>query len=146
MSEILKIGIPTLLFQVLTSMSISMINNGAKAYGGSALAAMGPLTKIMSMGTLIVFGFLKGLQPIAGFSYGAKKFGRLYEAIKTSVLWSTVFCAAFGLVAAVFSSQIMALFTKEDAEMIQIGAQRYGRMVCHLCFLAFIPCIPFYFL
>ena len=41
MSEILKIGIPTLLFQVLTSMSISMINNGAKEYGGSALAAMG---------------------------------------------------------------------------------------------------------
>jgi Na+-driven multidrug efflux pump len=64
----------------------------------------------------------KRFQPIAGFSYGAKKFGRLYEAIKTSVLWSTVFCAAFGLVAAVFPSQIMALFTKEDAEMIRIGA------------------------
>ena len=77
MSEILKVGIPTLLFQVLTSMSISMINNGVKEYGSSALAAMGPLTKIMSMGTLIVFGFLKGFQPIAGFSYGAKKFGRL---------------------------------------------------------------------
>lgn len=122
MSEILKIGIPTLLFQVLTSMSISMINNGAKEYGGSALAAMGPLTKIMSMGTLIVFGFLKGFQPIAGFSYGAKKFDRLYEAIKTSVLWSTIFCVAFGLIAAVFPSQIMALFTKGDTEMIRIGA------------------------
>lgn len=112
MSEILKIGIPTLLFQVLTSMSISMINNGAKEYGGSALAAMGPLTKIMSMGTLIVFGFLKGFQPIAGFSYGAKKFDRLYEAIKSSVLWSTTFCVVFGLIAAIFPSQIMALFTK----------------------------------
>ena len=122
MSEILKIGIPTLLFQVLTSMSISMINNGAKEYGGSALAAMGPLTKIMSMGTLIVFGFLKGFQPIAGFSYGAKKFSRLYEAIKTSVLWSTIFCVVFGLIAAIFPSQIMALFTKGDTEMIQIGA------------------------
>ena len=72
MSEILKIGIPTLLFQILTSLSISMINNAAKEYGGSALAAMGPLTKIMSMGSLIVFGFLKGFQPIDGFSYGAK--------------------------------------------------------------------------
>ena len=84
MSEILKIGIPTLIFQLLTSLSISMINNAAKEYGGSALAAMGPVTKIMSMGTLIVFGFLKGFQPIAGFSYGAKKFDRLREAIKTS--------------------------------------------------------------
>ena len=85
MSEILKIGIPTLLFQILTSLSISMINNAAKEYGGSALAAMGPLTKIMSMGSLIVFGFLKGFQPIAGFSYGAKKFDRLHEAIDSLV-------------------------------------------------------------
>lgn len=122
MSEILKIGIPTLLFQVLTSLSIGMINNGAKEYGGSALAAMGPLTKIMSMGSLIVFGFLKGFQPIAGFSYGAKKFDRLQEAIKTSILWSTIFCAVFGLAAAVFPTQIMTLFTKGDSEMVRIGA------------------------
>ena len=39
MSEILKIGIPTMVFQLLTSLSISMINNAAKEYGGSVLAA-----------------------------------------------------------------------------------------------------------
>ncbi len=122
MSEILKIGIPTLIFQLLTSLSIGMINSAAKEYGGSALAAMGPVTKIMSMGTLIVFGFLKGFQPIAGFSYGAKKFDRLREAIRTAVLWSTIFCAIFGFVAAVFSTQIVSLFTKEDAEMVRIGS------------------------
>lgn len=122
MSEILKIGIPTLVFQILTSLSISMINNAAKEYGGSALAAMGPLTKIMSMGTLVVFGFLKGFQPIAGFSYGAKKFDRLHEAIKTSIIWSTLFCVIFGLIAAIFPSQIMSLFTKGDIEMVRIGA------------------------
>lgn len=122
MSEILKIGIPTLIFQLLTSLSIGMINSAAKEYGGSALAAMGPVTKIMSMGTLIVFGFLKGFQPIAGFSYGAKKFDRLREAIRTAVLWSTIFCVIFGFVAAVFSTQIVSLFTKEDAEMVRVGS------------------------
>ena len=122
MSEILKIGIPTMIFQLLTSLSIGMINSAAKEYGGSALAAMGPVTKIMSMGTLIVFGFLKGFQPIAGFSYGAKKFGRLREAIKTAILWSTAFCVIFGVIAAVFSTQIVSLFTKEDAEMVRVGS------------------------
>lgn len=120
--EILKIGIPTLLFQILTSLSLGMINNAAKEYGGSALAAMGPLTKIMSMGSLIVFGFLKGFQPIAGFSYGAKKFDRLQEAIKTSILWSTLFCLIFGLIAVLFPTQIMSLFTKSDMEMVRIGS------------------------
>mgnify|MGYP002508207545 FL=1 len=74
------------------------------------------------MGTLIVFGFLKGFQPVAGFSYGAKKFDRLREAIRTAILWSTIFCVIFGLVTAAFPGQIMSLFTKEDAEMIRAGS------------------------
>lgn len=122
LSEILKIGIPTLLFQLLTSLSIGMINDAAKDYGTSALAAMGPPTKIMSMGSLIIFGFLKGFQPIAGFSYGAKKFDRLREAIKISILWSTAFCLVFGLSAAVFATEIMSLFTKGDMDLIRTGA------------------------
>lgn len=122
LSEILKVGIPTLIFQLLTSLSIGLTNSAAKEYGGSALAAMGPVTKIMSMGTLIVFGFLKGFQPIAGFSCGARRFERLREAIKTAVLWSTAFCLLFGVTAAVFSAQIVSLFTRDDAEMVRIGA------------------------
>lgn len=122
LSEILKIGIPTLIFQLLTSFSIGMMDNAAKEYGNSVLAAMGPLTKIMSMGSLIVFGFLKGFQPIAGFSYGAKKFDRLHEAIRTSIFWSTIFCLIFGLIVAIFPQQIMSLFTKGDLEMIRVGA------------------------
>lgn len=123
LSEILKIGIPTLVFQLLTSFSIGWINSAAKEYGGSALAAMGPVTKIMSIGTLVVFGFLKGFQPIAGFSYGAGRFDRLREAVRTSVCWSTAFCLAFGLATAAFSGQIMSLFTENDAEMIRIGSR-----------------------
>ncbi len=111
-----------MLFQILTSVSIAMINNAAKEYGTSALAAMGPVTKIMTVGTLIVFGFLKGFQPIAGFSYGARKFDRLHEAIRVSILMSTGFCIVFGLIAFLFSKNIVSLFTKNDLEMIQIGA------------------------
>lgn len=146
MSEILKIGIPTLIFQLLTSISISMINSGAKEYGGSALAAMGPLTKIMSMGSLIVFGFLKGFQPIAGFSYGAKKLDRLHEAIKTSILWSTVFCVIFGLSAALFSTRIMTLFTKDDMEMIRIGSAALKANGLSFMFFGFYTVYSFLFL
>lgn len=146
LSEILKIGIPTLIFQLLTSMSIGMTNNAAKEYGGSALAAMGPLTKIMSMGTLIVFGFLKGFQPIAGFSYGAKKYSRLQEAIKTSILWSTLFCIVFGLAAAAFSTQIMTLFTNGDLEMIRIGQTALRANGLSFIFFGFYTVYSFLFL
>lgn len=122
MSEIYKIGIPTLVFQILTSVSISLINNAAGDYGDSAIAGMGVVTRLISMGSLSVFGFIKGFQPIAGYSYGAKKFDRLREAIKTSILWSTAFCVIFGVILALFPTAIVSRFTKGDAEMIRIGA------------------------
>lgn len=123
MSEIFKIGIPTLVFQILTSLSISLVNTQAGPYGDSVIAGMGAVTRIVSMGSLIVFGFIKGFQPIAGYSYGAKKFDRLHKAIRTSILWSTVFCVIYGLLLTIFSSRIIAQFTDGDLEMIRVGTQ-----------------------
>lgn len=120
-TEILKIGIPTLTFRLLTSLSIAFINREANIYGDAVIAGMGAVTRITSMGTLVVFGFLKGFQPIAGFSYGAKKFDRLREAIKTSILWSTIFCVVVGLTIALFSTQIISQFTEGNTEMISVG-------------------------
>ena len=122
-SEIFKIGIPTLVFQILTSLSISLVNTQARPYGDSVIAGMGAVTRVVSMGSLMVFGFIKGFQPIAGYSYGAKKFDRLHEAIKTSFIWYTAFCVIFGLVLTIFSNGIISQFTKGDLEMIRVGTQ-----------------------
>ena len=119
--EILKIGIPTLTFQLLTSLSITLINRASSGYGDSVIAGMGAVTRITSMGTLVVFGFLKGFQPIAGFSYGAKNFRRLREAIRTSILWSTIFCIIVGLLMFLFSEQIIAQFANGNEAMILVG-------------------------
>lgn len=121
LAEILKIGVPTLTFQLLTSLSIALINRAASGYGDAVIAGMGAVTRVTSMGTLVVFGFLKGFQPIAGFSYGAKKFDRLREAIKTSILWSTTFCVIVGLVMVLFSTQIISQFANGNTEMIFVG-------------------------
>ena len=121
MIEILKIGIPTLLFQLLASLSITLINLQSKKYGDSVIAGMGAVIRIISMGSLMVFGFMKGFQPIAGYSYGAKNYERLQKAIRTSILWSTLFCVIFGFIAALFPEAIISQFTKGDLEMIAIG-------------------------
>lgn len=119
--EILKIGIPTLTFQLLTSLSIALINRASSDYGDAVIAGMGAVTRVTSMGTLVVFGFLKGFQPIAGFSYGAKNFKRLRESIKISILWSTIFCVVVGLLMVVFSTQIISQFANGNGEMISVG-------------------------
>lgn len=83
---------------------------------------MGVVTRLISMGSLTVFGFIKGFQPIAGYSYGAKKFDRLRTAIKISILWSTIFCVIVGLLFSLFSTTIVSQFTTGNTEMIHIGA------------------------
>ena len=113
---------PTLVFQLLTSLSISLINNAASTYGDATIAGMGVVTRLVSMGSLTVFGFIKGFQPIAGYSYGAKKYERLRQAIKTSILWSTIFCVVVGFAFFLFPTQIVSQFTTGNAEMIHIGA------------------------
>ena len=120
-TEILKIGIPTLSFQLLTSLSIALINRASNGYGDAVIAGMGAVTRITSMGTLAIFGFLKGFQPIAGFSYGAKNFKRLRQSIKISILWSTVFCIFAGLLMIIFSAQIISQFANGNKEMLFIG-------------------------
>ena len=135
MYEMMKIGIPTLIFQLLTSLSITLINLQAKKYGDSIIAGMGAVTRITSLGSLMVFGFIKGFQPIAGYSFGAGKYDRLREAIKTSVIWSTAFCVIFGLVMALFPTAIISQFTKGDAEMISAG--RNALMASGFSFMLF---------
>ena len=66
MAEILKIGVPTLVFQLLTSLSIALINRAASDYGDSVIAGMGAVTRITTV-TLLVSAGLAAL-PVKGCS------------------------------------------------------------------------------
>ncbi len=123
LSGIFKIGAPTLAFQILAGVSISLTNNAAGRYGDPAIAAMGIVTRLISLGSLSVFGFVKGFQPVAGYSYGAKNIVRLRESVKIAILWTTAFCAAFGLALAAFPAAIVSQFASGNAEVIRIGAE-----------------------
>lgn len=47
MVEILKIGVPTLTFQLLTGLSIALINRVANGYGDAVIAGMGAVTRLL---------------------------------------------------------------------------------------------------
>ena len=110
LTAILGIGLPTMFFQLLTSLSISLINQAAQPFGDAAIAALGAVSRITAMETLLVFGFLKGFQPLAGFSYGAANLPRLKLCIKTALRWSNIFCLAVGLLTVLLAEPIIAQF------------------------------------
>lgn len=119
---ILGVGVPIFLFQLVSSLSMAMTNAAAKPYGDSAIAAMGAVVRIMTLGTYVVFGFMKGFQPLAGYNYGAKQYGRVRQAIRLCLIWSTAFCTLTALAFFLFPSHIVALFSSEGGEMVRIGA------------------------
>lgn len=119
-AQIIKIGISMLLLQVLCSLSMSFIANAASSYGDEAVAAIGIVLRIATLGTNVVFGFMKGFQPMAGFNYGAKNYGRLNEAIKCSMKCSTFFCIAWTIIIFIFTTPIISLFST-DAKVIEIA-------------------------
>jgi len=121
--EILKVGIPVFVYQLLSSISMSLVSNTAKLYGDSAVAAFGDATRLMTLGTYVVFGFLKGFQPAAGYNYGAKNYKRVKALVNTVMKWSTIFCAIVAFLFLFFSRPLMSIFTKNDTELINIGAQ-----------------------
>ena len=119
-TEVLKIGIPVLLFQLLASAAMGSINTASKPYGDYAVAAMGAVTRIMTVVTYVVFGFLKGFQPFAGYNYGSGRFDRLKKSIKLCMAWSTAFCVIAGIVLVVFAAPIVSLFGT-DTEMLALA-------------------------
>lgn len=120
--QIIKIGISMLLLQLLCSLSMSLISRAAKAYDDQAIAAIGIVLRIITLGTNVVFGFMKGFQPIAGYNYGAKNFGRLKDATKTTIKWTTIFCIAWTAISFIFAKPIISIFSS-DEEVIRIGVK-----------------------
>lgn len=125
--EILKIGISMLILQILQTIAISKISYAASFYGEEAIAAMGIVLRIVTLGTNVVFGYMKGLQPLAGFNYGAKNYGRVREAVKASIKWSSVFCIVWTLIVYVFAPNILSIFgTDKYVLNIAVPALRAG--------------------
>ena len=125
--EILKIGISLLILQILQTIAISKISYAASFYGEEAIAAMGIVLRIVTLGTNVVVGYMKGLQPIAGFNYGAKNYERVQEAIKSSIKWTILFCIVWTIIIYLFAPSILSIFGKDkDVLRIAISALKAG--------------------
>lgn len=118
--EIFKIGMPNLVFQLLSSASIGMINSASAPYGDEVVAAMGIVNRIFAMGSFVIFGFFKGFQPLAGYNFGAKNFDRLRELKNTALRWTSLFCFIVAIAQILFAQSIIGIFS-DNPVVLDIG-------------------------
>lgn len=120
--EILKIGLPVCLFQLLTGGVISLTNLLARPFGPEAIAALGIVNRILSLETNALYGFLKGYSPLAGYHYGAGHLDRVKALTNLALRWSTLANVLWGLVCLVFARDLMSLFNQDSPQVLAIGA------------------------
>lgn len=113
--EILKVGIPVLIYQGLSSLSIGIINQQAAFFGTESVAAMGIVTRILAFMSYVIFGFVKGLQPIVGYHYGAGNLEKVAKAIWASLRILTGYALAAAIIAAIGASRWIGTFTADPA-------------------------------
>jgi putative MATE family efflux protein len=127
--EILRGGVPSLLRQGLQSAATVFINHLAGAYGDAAIAAISIVNRVAMMAGTSIMGLGQGFQPVCGFNYGAKLYGRVKKAFWFAAKYSSLGMLVVAVVLALWAPQIIALFRKDDPQLIVLGA-RYLRFHC----------------
>jgi putative MATE family efflux protein len=119
--EIMKIGIPTFFRQVLLSISMAVLNNGAVMHGGKDLiAATGLVLRVYMMPMYILIGIGQGFQPIVGYNFGAGNNKRVVETLKYS-LKLCLGLALFSFVAMFFFPEVLLSIFKPTASVLEYG-------------------------
>lgn len=136
--EIMRGGLPSLWRQGLGSLASMMLNVAAGAYGDWAVAAMTIVSRVMMFAASAIIGFGQGFQPVCGFNYGAKLYGRVREGFFFTFRVMLVWMLLISAVGIIFAPGTIALFSK-DEEVIRFGSSvlRYYCYVFPLMSLVF---------
>ncbi len=115
---ILSIGLSPFLMNLCSCLIVILINRGLKEHGGDmAIGAYGIVNRIAFLFVMIILGFNQGMQPIAGYNYGARLYPRVLQVTRLTMLCG-VGVATLGFLLCEFVPEwIVRMFTT-DADLI----------------------------
>lgn len=119
----IAIGMAPFLMNAVACFVVIIINQQLRKYGGDlAIGAYGIVNRVVFLFIMIVMGFTQGMQPIAGYNYGARQNSRVIEVVKKTI-WCAMIVMSFGFVVCeLFPRTVVSAFTSDD-ELIFHAAQ-----------------------
>ena len=119
----ISIGMAPFLMNLASCFIVILINLGLKKHGGDlAIGAYGIVNRIAFLFIMIVLGFNQGMQPIAGYNYGARLYGRVIEVLKKTIFLATCATTAGFLISELIPGLVVNIFTT-DHELTAIAAR-----------------------
>ena len=113
--NIIGIGMSPFSMNVCACFVVIIINNSLVDHGGDmAVGAYGIINRIAFIFVMITIGVNQGMQPIAGYNYGAMKFDRMMRVLKYAVICGTCVTTVGFIVGQFFPEQCVRLFTSDE--------------------------------
>jgi Na+-driven multidrug efflux pump len=102
---------------------IILVNQQLIRHGGLlAVGAYGIVNRITFLFVTIVMGLNHGMQPIAGYNYGANLLDRVMEVLKKSIFYATIIMTVGFVVVELFPHAVAGIFTTEE-QLVSIAVQ-----------------------
>ncbi len=122
-ADSLAIGMSPFLMNLAACLIVILINKGLKEYGGDfAIGAFGIVNRVSFVFVMIVIGLNQGMQPIAGYNFGAQQFDRVKRVVKLTMLCATV-VTTFGFVVGELCPALVASAFTSDEQLISLSAE-----------------------
>jgi len=135
-TEILKIGFPAAIAQIMMSVANILQNSIASGYGNNAVAAVGVSIKVLTMAAMIITGYSAGYMPFAGYNYGAKAYERVRQGIRFTAALGILYTLLAWLLVILSPHLLLSVFT-EDPAMIEAGVGAMRLYFFGFFFMAF---------
>ena len=115
MKNVLAIGIPASIGDILMSVSNIVANALVASYGDMAVAGFGVAMKVTMITGMICIGFGQGVQPLLGYCTGARNWDRFQRSLRFSVIFALMLSTVMTILCYVFTGQIVSAFLTETA-------------------------------
>ncbi len=125
----LAIGMAPFLYNIAHCVVVIIINNQLKHYGGDfAIASYGVINRLTFVFAMIIMGLNQGMQPIAGYNYGARKYDRVMRSFYLTSIYATAVMAVVFVLGEFFPDWVTRVFTHD--EVLISGTIRPMRIIC----------------
>lgn len=128
--ESLLIGLSPFLINLCACTVAIIVTRSMATYGGDvAVGAFGISNRLVLFVVMIVIGLNQGMQPVAGYNYGARKYDRLLGVLRRAVIVATCITTAGFVVGTFFARPCVSVFAKDAPELIDAAARGFRIVV-----------------
>lgn len=128
--ESLLVGLPQFLINLCACLVAAMMTRSLTTYGGDmAVGAFGICNRFILFIVMVLIGLNQGMQPIAGYNFGARRYDRVLGVLNKALILGSVITLTGFVIGVFFPTPFVSVFAKDSPQLIKLSAHALSCMV-----------------